>query len=47
MFPKICVQMYVIFVFYHPQQMCAVCLEEFKVKEELGLCPCTHAFHTK
>ncbi|XP_063819361.1 RING finger protein 122-like [Pseudophryne corroboree] len=28
-------------------QVCAVCLEEFKVKEELGLCPCTHAFHTK
>ncbi|KAM4703763.1 RING finger protein 122-like [Rhinophrynus dorsalis] len=28
-------------------QMCAVCLEEFKVKDELGLCPCTHAFHTK
>ncbi|KAM4636406.1 RING finger protein 122-like isoform 2-T2 [Discoglossus pictus] len=28
-------------------QVCAVCLEEFKVKEELGLCPCTHAFHAK
>ncbi|XP_075072320.1 RING finger protein 122-like [Mixophyes fleayi] len=28
-------------------QVCAVCLEEFKVKEELGLCPCAHAFHTK
>ncbi|XP_040293087.1 RING finger protein 122-like [Bufo bufo] len=28
-------------------QVCAVCLEEFREKEELGLCPCTHAFHTK
>ncbi|XP_053306397.1 RING finger protein 122-like [Spea bombifrons] len=28
-------------------QVCAVCLEEFKVNEELGLCPCNHAFHTK
>ncbi|MEE6485917.1 hypothetical protein FKM82_014451 [Ascaphus truei] len=28
-------------------QVCAVCLEEFKVKEELGLCRCTHAFHAK
>ncbi|KAG2462537.1 RN122 protein, partial [Polypterus senegalus] len=28
-------------------QMCAVCLEEFKAKEELGVCPCSHAFHKK
>ncbi|XP_063291230.1 RING finger protein 122-like [Pelobates fuscus] len=28
-------------------QVCAVCLEEFKVKEELGVCQCNHAFHTK
>ncbi|KAG9484888.1 RING finger protein 122-like isoform X2 [Eleutherodactylus coqui] len=28
-------------------QVCAVCLEEFKLTEELGLCTCTHAFHTK
>ncbi|XP_077113201.1 RING finger protein 122-like [Ranitomeya variabilis] len=28
-------------------QMCAVCLDEFKLEEEVGVCPCTHAFHTK
>ncbi|XP_043912494.1 RING finger protein 122-like [Protopterus annectens] len=28
-------------------QVCAVCLEEFKAKDELGVCPCTHAFHRK
>ncbi|XP_006012478.1 RING finger protein 122 isoform X1 [Latimeria chalumnae] len=28
-------------------QVCAVCLEEFKVKDELGICPCAHAFHRK
>ncbi|XP_064419008.1 RING finger protein 122 isoform X2 [Latimeria chalumnae] len=27
--------------------VCAVCLEEFKVKDELGICPCAHAFHRK
>uniref|UniRef100_A0A3Q1ER17 Ring finger protein 24 n=1 Tax=Acanthochromis polyacanthus TaxID=80966 RepID=A0A3Q1ER17_9TELE len=26
-------------------QICAVCLEEFKQKDELGICPCKHAFH--
>lgn len=32
----------------HPlQQTCAVCLEDFKVKEELGVLPCQHAFHRK
>ncbi|KAG2465725.1 RNF24 protein, partial [Polypterus senegalus] len=29
------------------QQICAVCLEEFKQKDELGICPCKHAFHRK
>uniref|UniRef100_A0A3Q1EQZ9 Ring finger protein 24 n=1 Tax=Acanthochromis polyacanthus TaxID=80966 RepID=A0A3Q1EQZ9_9TELE len=28
-------------------QICAVCLEEFKQKDELGICPCKHAFHRK
>ncbi|XP_061084921.1 RING finger protein 122-like isoform X1 [Conger conger] len=28
-------------------QTCAVCLEEFRTREELGLCPCSHAFHKK
>uniref|UniRef100_A0A8C9VFE5 Ring finger protein 24 n=1 Tax=Scleropages formosus TaxID=113540 RepID=A0A8C9VFE5_SCLFO len=27
--------------------ICAVCLEEFKQKDELGVCPCKHAFHRK
>ncbi|XP_064603185.1 RING finger protein 24-like [Liolophura sinensis] len=26
---------------------CAVCLEDFSQKEEIGLCPCKHAFHVK
>ncbi|KAF5901556.1 RING finger protein, partial [Clarias magur] len=26
-------------------QTCAVCLEEFRSREELGVCPCSHAFH--
>ncbi|KAM9175066.1 RING finger protein 122 isoform 2-T2 [Mergus octosetaceus] len=26
---------------------CAVCLEDFKAKEELGVLPCQHAFHRK
>uniref|UniRef100_A0A8C3JKR2 Ring finger protein 122 n=1 Tax=Calidris pygmaea TaxID=425635 RepID=A0A8C3JKR2_9CHAR len=30
-----------------PQQTCAVCLEDFKAKEELGVLPCQHAFHRK
>ena len=29
------------------QQTCAVCLEDFKVKDELGVLPCQHAFHRK
>ncbi|NWI64218.1 RN122 protein, partial [Todus mexicanus] len=28
-------------------QTCAVCLEDFRAKEELGVPPCQHAFHTK
>ncbi|XP_053477508.1 RING finger protein 122 isoform X1 [Ictalurus furcatus] len=28
-------------------QTCAVCLEEFRSREELGVCPCSHAFHKK
>uniref|UniRef100_A0AAQ4QPL1 RING finger protein 122 n=1 Tax=Gasterosteus aculeatus aculeatus TaxID=481459 RepID=A0AAQ4QPL1_GASAC len=26
-------------------QTCAVCLEEFRSRDELGVCPCSHAFH--
>uniref|UniRef100_UPI00358FE250 E3 ubiquitin-protein ligase Godzilla-like isoform X1 n=1 Tax=Myxine glutinosa TaxID=7769 RepID=UPI00358FE250 len=26
-------------------ETCAVCLEDFKVKDKLGICPCRHAFH--
>ncbi|ROI47810.1 RING finger protein 24 [Anabarilius grahami] len=32
---------------YAYKQICAVCLEEFKQKDELGICPCKHAFHRK
>uniref|UniRef100_A0A672L0Y9 RING finger protein 122-like n=1 Tax=Sinocyclocheilus grahami TaxID=75366 RepID=A0A672L0Y9_SINGR len=28
-------------------QPCAVCLEEFKTRDELGVCPCSHTFHKK
>lgn len=28
-------------------QTCAVCLEEFRTRDELGVCPCSHAFHKK
>ncbi|KAJ7993950.1 hypothetical protein DPEC_G00259990 [Dallia pectoralis] len=28
-------------------QMCAVCLEDFKFKDELGVLPCQHSFHRK
>ncbi|XP_048843660.1 RING finger protein 122 [Brienomyrus brachyistius] len=28
-------------------QTCAVCLEEFRSRDELGVCPCAHAFHKK
>ncbi|XP_056147487.1 RING finger protein 24-like [Lampris incognitus] len=28
-------------------QTCPVCLEEFRTKDELGVCPCSHAFHKK
>ncbi|XP_052316719.1 RING finger protein 122-like [Oncorhynchus keta] len=28
-------------------QTCAVCLEDFKVKDELGVLPCQHTFHRK
>uniref|UniRef100_A0A673FNX5 Zgc:175214 n=1 Tax=Sinocyclocheilus rhinocerous TaxID=307959 RepID=A0A673FNX5_9TELE len=30
-----------------PTQPCAVCLEEFKTRDELGVCPCSHTFHKK
>uniref|UniRef100_A0A672Z5B2 Ring finger protein 122 n=1 Tax=Sphaeramia orbicularis TaxID=375764 RepID=A0A672Z5B2_9TELE len=33
--------------FYLVDQTCAVCLEDFKVKDELGVLPCQHAFHRK
>ncbi|XP_042158490.1 RING finger protein 122-like isoform X4 [Oncorhynchus tshawytscha] len=26
---------------------CAVCLEDFRVKDELGVLPCQHAFHQR
>ncbi|XP_020313676.1 RING finger protein 122-like isoform X2 [Oncorhynchus nerka] len=26
---------------------CAVCLEDFRVKDELGVLPCQHAFHRR
>uniref|UniRef100_A0AAY5EZU6 RING-type domain-containing protein n=1 Tax=Electrophorus electricus TaxID=8005 RepID=A0AAY5EZU6_ELEEL len=35
------------FSLFPPTQICAVCLEEFKQKDELGICPCKHAFHRK
>ncbi|XP_054031167.1 RING finger protein 122 [Dryobates pubescens] len=28
-------------------QTCAVCLEDFRLKEELGVLPCQHGFHRK
>ncbi|XP_046348032.1 RING finger protein 24-like [Haliotis rufescens] len=28
-------------------ETCAVCLEEFKYKETLAICPCKHKFHQK
>ncbi|XP_077470240.1 RING finger protein 122-like [Stigmatopora argus] len=28
-------------------QTCAVCLDEFRSRDELGVCPCSHAFHQK
>uniref|UniRef100_A0A8C7PYS6 RING finger protein 122 n=1 Tax=Oncorhynchus mykiss TaxID=8022 RepID=A0A8C7PYS6_ONCMY len=28
-------------------QTCAVCLEEFRTRDELAVCPCSHAFHKK
>uniref|UniRef100_A0A8C6Y1P0 Ring finger protein 24 n=1 Tax=Naja naja TaxID=35670 RepID=A0A8C6Y1P0_NAJNA len=34
-------------VFLSLMQICAVCLEEFRPKDELGICPCKHAFHRK
>nr|XP_040051750.1 RING finger protein 122-like isoform X1 [Gasterosteus aculeatus aculeatus] len=30
-----------------PEQTCAVCLEDFKVKDEMAVCPCQHGFHKK
>uniref|UniRef100_A0A8B9GW56 Zgc:175214 n=1 Tax=Astyanax mexicanus TaxID=7994 RepID=A0A8B9GW56_ASTMX len=34
-------------VLFFLQQPCAVCLEEFKARDELGVCPCSHTFHKK
>uniref|UniRef100_A0A3Q3F0R0 Zgc:175214 n=1 Tax=Labrus bergylta TaxID=56723 RepID=A0A3Q3F0R0_9LABR len=34
-------------VLFFLQQTCAVCLEEFRTRDELGVCPCSHAFHKK
>uniref|UniRef100_A0A3Q1GJH1 Zgc:175214 n=1 Tax=Acanthochromis polyacanthus TaxID=80966 RepID=A0A3Q1GJH1_9TELE len=34
-------------LFLSVQQTCAVCLEEFRTRDELGVCPCSHAFHKK
>eukprot|EP00112_Aurelia_sp_Birch-Aquarium-sp1_P017674 Seg4121.2 transcript_id=Seg4121.2/GoldUCD/mRNA.D3Y31 product="Receptor-like region transmembrane domain- and RING domain-containing protein 1" protein_id=Seg4121.2/GoldUCD/D3Y31 len=28
-------------------EMCAVCLEEFNVSEDINLCPCTHGYHAE
>ncbi|XP_032808066.1 RING finger protein 122-like isoform X1 [Petromyzon marinus] len=28
-------------------ETCAVCLEDFTLKDKLGICPCRHAFHRK
>lgn len=33
--------------FSQSQQTCAVCLEDFRVKDELGVLPCQHAFHRR
>lgn len=33
--------------FSYNEQTCAVCLEEFRTRDELGVCPCSHAFHKK
>ena len=32
---------------FFPQQTCAVCLEDFKGKDDLGVLSCQHAFHRK
>uniref|UniRef100_A0A8C5CG25 Si:dkey-51a16.9 n=1 Tax=Gadus morhua TaxID=8049 RepID=A0A8C5CG25_GADMO len=37
----------ILVLFPTSQQMCAVCLEEFRSRDELGVCPCSHAFHKK
>ncbi|XP_065071934.1 RING finger protein 24-like [Rhopilema esculentum] len=28
-------------------EMCAVCLEEFEVSENINVCPCTHGYHAQ
>ncbi|XP_038816174.1 RING finger protein 24-like isoform X2 [Salvelinus namaycush] len=33
--------------FSYNEQTCAVCLEEFRTRDELAVCPCSHAFHKK
>ncbi|XP_013410592.1 RING finger protein 24-like [Lingula anatina] len=30
-----------------PNDVCPVCLDEFKLKEKIALCLCRHAFHLK
>uniref|UniRef100_A0A674EMX0 Zgc:175214 n=1 Tax=Salmo trutta TaxID=8032 RepID=A0A674EMX0_SALTR len=35
------------FFFLPLKQTCAVCLEEFRTRDELAVCPCSHAFHKK
>lgn len=35
-------------LYFSPSQhTCAVCLEDFRVKDELGVLPCQHAFHRR
>uniref|UniRef100_A0AAR2JI80 RING-type domain-containing protein n=1 Tax=Pygocentrus nattereri TaxID=42514 RepID=A0AAR2JI80_PYGNA len=29
------------------QQTCAVCLEDYRIKDELGMLPCQHGFHKR
>lgn len=29
-----------------PNDVCPVCLDEFKVKQKLAICPCHHVFHS-
>ncbi|XP_041914749.1 RING finger protein 122 isoform X2 [Alosa alosa] len=31
----------------HEKEMCVVCLEDFRIKDELGVLPCQHTFHKR